>query len=619
MKQDRRTFMTLAGASAGATLLAGCGASTTAPSPAPPTTPPSSPPDPPPTSPPASPPPTTVSTEMQALQNFLRARASSTLALPATHQNPPTISWAGRLHNAAAATTLPAGKVFPVTSSLIGGPLRNRYAVPPGVQAVLIDNMPCISPIRTYSCKGVPQVTGSPTVLRFRTDAAVIEVTGIVPDGSMTSQTLIVDGALVQPRVLASSTGAGGGWNFGSLRVDFGTRAMREIWLETGLTAAFIRIDAGDTLLPMQDQDEPQITVIGDSYQGSRSTTFCNGQGIALEIGARLGIRKVAVDAIGGTGFWNSNGGLGNLNDRLPAHAADGSAIYLVMAGLNDYADVLNNQALSWPTQATFEQAVLGYLQGLRAAQPKALLVITAPFCPVPSMSDATYVASTTTNGSGQGDFLYKAALFKRSLQQLAAPWVYIDVLMGGGWLNSSGATGDITNLQWFTGGSATPGTTATNKPGNTQGGGGGAYGGINHVPVLSGGRYQQAPDITASGGAGAGLRLASTLDANGSLASINVVTPGYGYSVGTGLPGIAIDPRFELIPAIPGTPVLQTAVNPNGQYPLLAFAPAGVTVAELNNIPMLLSNDTVHPSPLGVSHLSTRLASNLYQAVMAL
>src|SRR5262249_42165660 len=151
---------------------------------------------------------------------------------------------------------------------------------------------------------------------------------------------------------------------------------------------------------------------------------------------------------IGGTGYWNSGSDLGNLGDRLAAHAADRSTIYLIVAGLNDYGDTTSN-GLEWPTRETYEQAVRGYLQGLRAAQPDALIVVTAPFCPVPSMSDATYVAHPPTNTSGEGDFLYRAHLFKEAIKAVAAPWVYVDVLMGTGWLNSSGASGDVTNLQW--------------------------------------------------------------------------------------------------------------------------------------------------------------------------
>src|SRR5262249_44955767 len=152
-------------------------------------------------------------------------------------------------------------------------------------------------------------------------------------------------------------------------------------------------------------------------------------------------------DAIGGTGYWNSGLGWGNLNDRLPAHAADNSNIYLVMAGINDYADAVSVSQLSWPSRAVFEQAVLGYMQGLRARQPHALIVVTAPFSPDANLSDSSYVAQPATNTSGMGDNLYKAALFKSSIQQIAAPWIYIDVLMGTGWLNSSGASGQVRNL----------------------------------------------------------------------------------------------------------------------------------------------------------------------------
>jgi len=384
------------------------------------------------------------------------------------------------------------------------------------------------------------------------------------------------------------------------------------------MSVAYLRFDRGDLVESPNDLSEPQITVVGDSYLQSNSANFANGGAIALELAARLGIKRVAVDAIGGTGYWNSGHGLGNLNDRLPAHAVDNSIVYLVMSGLNDYGDIDNDNALVWPARAQYEQAVLGYLQGLRRAQPKALIVVTSPFCPIPPMSDSSYVANAGTNSSSLGDYPYKAELIKSSISKIAAPWIYIDVLMGGGWLNSTGASGDITNLQWFTGGTAGPGTTSTNKPGNTLGGGGGGFGGIATVPVISGGRYAQAPQITASGGSGEGLLLSSTIDTGGVLTSVDVIVPGSGYTA-SGLPLLIIDKRFEISEATLGTPTLIAGINANGEYPLQSFAPPGVAPSDLNNIYTLLSSDKVHPSPLGVQMISSRLARNIRAGLLAL
>jgi lysophospholipase L1-like esterase len=553
---------------------------------------------------------------MQQLQDHLRTRASATFALPPTAPVAPSVSWTGALNGSGTAvSSLPNGVIVEASSVLIGGPLRERYAASLAGNPT-VDGFPCLTVRRPYVCKGNARSVGTLTVLHLKTDAAVFELAGVVPEGGHTVQTLIVDGQLVPPKVLSSARGLGG-WNCGAIRIDFGTRATRDIWLETVMSPAYIKIDAGDTLFPVDDQAEPQLTVVGDSYLQTRSGTFGNGGAIALEIGARLGIGKVAIDAIGGTGYWNSNGDLGNLNDRLSGHAADQSAVYLIMAGINDYGDIVSPQQLVWPTRATYEAAVTGYLANLRAAAPDALLVVTPPFCPIPPMSDASYISHAGTNSSGVGDFLYRAALHKQAIEQVAGPWVYIDVLLGGGWLNSSGASGDITNLQWFTGGTPDPATTATFRPGNTRGGGGG-FGGIAEVPVVSGGHYTQAPEVTASGGSGTGLLLAAQIDGSGAVTAIKVISQGSGYTSG-GLPSITLDSTFELTAATLGTPVPTVGVNPDGQYPLPSFAPPGVPLSALNNIYTLLAADTTHPSPLGVEHLSRRLAENIYQAVMAL
>ena len=556
---------------------------------------------------------------MLRLQEHLRAHASPSFALPETEAAAAEVSWAGLLTGGSTvATSLPDGVIVAASSPLIGGPIRTRFGASlPGSPTV--DGFACLAATRPYSCKGQARNAGSPTVLHVKTDAPVIELAGVVADGTGTVQTLIVDGRLVPPKVLSCARGVGG-WSSGAIRVDFGRRTMRDIWIETAMHVAYLKIGRGDTLVAADDQLEPQLTCVGDSYLQSRSAAFGNGSAIALEIGARLGVGKVSLDAVGGTGYWNSGGDLGNLNDRLAAHAADESLVYLVMAGINDYGDVVDGPPrLVWPARSTYEQAVADYLRSLRAARPEALIVVTAPFCPIPPMSDASYVAHLDTNSSGLGDFLYKAQVHKQAVQAIAGPWVYVDVLMGGGWLSSAGATGDVTNLQWFTGGTAGPGTTATYKPGNTAGGGGGGYGGITQVPIIIGGSYRQAPEITASGGTGRGLLLASLIDASGALTAVSIVSPGSGYTAGTGLPTIAIDRRFESRPAEIGAPTLAVGVNPDGQYPLPSFAPPGVLVSELNNIYTLLSGDTIHLSPLGVEYLSRRLAENIHDAVMAL
>ncbi len=615
MDKQRRDFILTVGASAGSLALGACGGGSSDPAAASTATGSGS------TSKPgslATPPATvTLSPQMVALKAFLQNQASPTFGLPSLSTDLPGISWAGALVGGGSpATTLPNGLIIPITNASIGGPDRQLYVANlPGNP--MVGGYPCQGIGRTYVAKGVTRSASSPTVLRFKTDAPTFEIAGVVADGGFTVQTMIVDGYLVPAKALSSSRGVGG-WNVGSVKVSFSTRKVRDIWIETGVNVAYVKVGQYDSFFPVGDTSEPQITFVGDSYLQKRSAVFGNGGAIALEAGARLGVRKVAVDAIGGTGYWNSGNSLGNLNDRLAGTVQDNSAIYFVMAGLNDYGDSVSPSSLVWPTTAVYDQAVLGYLQGLRAAQPNALIVVTAPFCPNPCLSDASYVANPATNTSGLGDFPFKAQQQKNAISQIAGPWVYIDVLMGGGWINSSGASGDITNLQWFTGGTPVPGTTATYKPGNTHGGGGGAYGGIASVPVLSGGVYTQAPEITATGGSGSGLLLTANLNASGAISSINVVVAGNGYTAGTGLPALIIDPTYQVSAASLGTPALLTPVNPNGQYPLPSFAPAGYA-GSLDNIAEMIDVDTVHPSPVGVQYLSTRLAQNLYQAVMAL
>jgi hypothetical protein len=100
------------------------------------------------------------------------------------------------------------------------------------------------------------------------TDAAVIELAGVVADGAPTGvcQTLIVDGQIVPPTALATELVTGAGWIAGAIRIDFGSQAIRDIWVQTGLYVACVKIGQYDTMFPVDDQAEPQVTVIGGSY-----------------------------------------------------------------------------------------------------------------------------------------------------------------------------------------------------------------------------------------------------------------------------------------------------------------------------------------------------------------
>jgi hypothetical protein len=558
---------------------------------------------------------TSASASVSSLQNFLQANASPSYSLPSPLSTPPQVSWPGPMSSYPAPTTLPRGVNYAASYSGFGGPIRSSLTP---VSSAAVSGFPCLAVQRPYFCKGQAQTVGSPTIVRLNTDSQVIELVGAMLANSYSSQTLIVNGQLVPPTAISVSNGAAGGFNLAAVRIDFGSSFQRDIWIETGMWLAYIRTDAGDNVVSISDASDPQITVVGDSYQTYGSNAFGNGNAIALEIGARLGIRKVAVDAIVGSGYFNSGYNRGNLNDRVSAHAADNSNIYLVMAGINDYADFVNPPATVYPTRQQYESAVLSYFQALRAAQPDAVIAVTAPFSPNATLSDASYVQNQATNTSGLGDFPYKSQVQQQALSQIAGPWVWIDVLMGGGWINSSGASGGATGLQWFTGGTAAGGTTATNKPGNLNGGSGAGFGGIASVPVMAGGQYSQAPEVVVSGGSGTGLLLATTINSAGGISSVTVAQPGTGYTPGSGLPTLTIDPTFQLTAGQLGSPMLMTGINPTGVYPLPSFAPANIP-GGFSNTYVNLMPDLKHPSPNGVDYLASRLAQSLFDAILAL
>jgi hypothetical protein len=105
-------------------------------------------------------------------------------------------------------------------------------------------------------------------------------------------------------------------------------------------------------------------------------------------------------------------------------------------------------------------------------------------------------------------------------------------------------------------------------------------------------------------------------MNLNGAMTGIVVVSPGRGYS-SAGLPKISIDPTYQFAAASLAAPTLLVGINPDGAYPLPSWEPEGVT--DLNNIYRMLNTDKTHPSPVGIEYLSTRLALNIFEAVMAL
>jgi hypothetical protein len=547
-----------------------------------------------------------------SLQSFLWSSASPTFSAPLSMPSPPQITWAGPMSALPVPTSLPNGVIYPASSASFGGPIRSRFTASL-VGSPAIADVPALAVSRAYTCKGAARTAGSPNIMRFSTNAAVVEIAGFVLPNTYTSQTLIVNGQLVPPQVLSVSNGSAGGWCAVGARINFGSSVMRDIWLETGIYVAYIKLGSSDTLVAATDGSNPQITVVGDNYLTYPSNTFANGGALALEIGTRLGLDKVAVDAITGSGYWNSGGDFGNLNDRVLAHAADNSNIYLVLAGLNDYGDLVAPNQVVWPTAAQYQTAVVNYFKSLRAAQPSAVIAATAPFCPNPTLSDSSYIANSGTNSSALGDFLYKSQVQLSALQQIAGPWVWIDALMGTGWVNSSGASGLATGLQWFTGGTPGTGTGSNPKPGNLTGGTGGGFGGIASIPVVSGGQYTQAPEIWAEGGSGAGLLVASTINAAGALNAVTVTAPGVNYN--GELPGLTVNTAYQKSAAVLGTPVLVSGINAGGSYPpAIANNPGGYS-----NAYMMLMSDLTNPSPAGVDYLASRIAQSLYQAVLAL
>lgn len=161
----------------------------------------------------------------------------------------------------------------------------------------------------------------------------------------------------------------GGTANF--IQLVFGSRALREIWVEgiQALSLVGMAVRAGETIQPVPTG--LRMTFIGDSItQGTIGGGGYNADGFALVMGDCVGISDVRMSGIGGQGVQAiETGGTWNLPARLnPAinpnafiYDAPPSDVFVFADGVNDtpftfasnssaYVNCINQLATQYPT-----------------------------------------------------------------------------------------------------------------------------------------------------------------------------------------------------------------------------------------------------------------------------
>lgn len=285
---------------------------------------------------------------------------------------------------------------------------------------------------RTYYRPTAYAMTGNDPLfcVRFRTDAAVI---GIVHWSTPANFQLVVDGQLLVATGYSAATGGG---ERRVLEVDFGSAATRDVTLITNSQRlAGVFLPASASLLTPKARPAV-IAVMADSYGQSDGERF--KYGLAVGIASRLGTPTVFNDAVGGTGFRQTNGGLtpsaNSFADRLGFPAPNqttpsglGASLALTIGGINDQTNLTVGQ-------------IGTYLAAVRLKHPAAVHAIIGPQCP-----RGDHAADSEQKYAGL------AQKIRDALAATSGPWIYVDPLTNT-WRNSRGATGGATDGPWITG-----------------------------------------------------------------------------------------------------------------------------------------------------------------------
>ena len=210
----------------------------------------------------------------------------------------------------------------------------------------------------------------------FLTDAPAFDIWG--PLSTVTGIRVLVDGRFVSRTVTMSSRTSGGiyDWFHVVLPASGLPRRYRRIDIEqSDAQSAFrgIALPSGYLPMPIQATERYRIAVYGDSFGEGTGTTIAEG-GSSAGFGNVAGYLLGGVDldivqmALGGTGFINTNGSVGNFLDHIDDLDAQPIDEVWIEGGIND--------AYPSNTVAAITAAALAFFQAVRAKLPNAPIVV---------------------------------------------------------------------------------------------------------------------------------------------------------------------------------------------------------------------------------------------------
>jgi lysophospholipase L1-like esterase len=323
-------------------------------------------------------------------------------------------------------------------------------------------------------------ITQGVQILDFVTDAPLI---GFDCFAGGTLGLVMVDGELARATPYQSPAANGQReWT----HIDFGgVRQARRITIVGAGQIARIAVDAFATVTAGPTPPGPRIGVLADSY-GQQPSSLAVSGGPFLAAMIRLGWFKVALSAVGGTGYLNNNTTWTTFRQRVAAdvlgYAPD---VVYVAGGLNDQGR---------QTKAVLQAEALALFQQIRAALPLAWIVADSVWTP------------NGTNASSANYIDVRDAV-RNALAAVTGPWLFIDNLTGG-WTASDGRTSPGSG-QFQTGAGKGPVGPPSIAVQSTAGSGG---------TFAAGTYYYKATATTASGESTGSDEVSATVALNGTV-----------------------------------------------------------------------------------------------------
>lgn len=216
------------------------------------------------------------------------------------------------------------------------------------------------------------------------------------------------------------STGTASGISVVPVELDFGSYGEREIII-VSRTNGFggLRLNAGDTITPIDLSDGPTDSCMTDSY-GSLSPSYMTGGGPFADAAFRTGIFAYNASSEGGSGYNANVAGGHTFADavRMACLLYKRPSRITFAGGVNDGTTTAAQVGAT--AQILFAQA--------RAACPDSVIRVLGPWFPP---------TSTSSFASARRDAIFAA------LQTISGPWYFVDNIAST-WTTSNGKTGSV-------------------------------------------------------------------------------------------------------------------------------------------------------------------------------